>query len=307
MNRLKVFNFIGLLILSTSIFGQKVGKSAVSMNSCEGAINILEDGEFRLKFTGKTNGNPVSNYSSLEALSSKNLLWCSFIASTTGDLTFHANVKNEFIQMVIFEEGAGDICGEIKSGASEIKRLHISKDYKTLGLDYKVDNSVLYAFPMERGQKIYAVFATEEGAKEELFLQWRFIPEELLQLETKIVDKRNDDFAPTLSFRLRDEESGLPIIGGLVLEGTRTLEGLYTGSDFFFNIERACKIFVKCDIEGYFFHDSLYELNGFEDVEISIPMEKIASGRSMNIEEIEFIPGTSEILKSSEPKLRRVK
>ena len=48
-----VFLFI-ILLTSSPLFGQKkVGKDAVNMNSCEGAIIIFEDGDFDMQFTGR--------------------------------------------------------------------------------------------------------------------------------------------------------------------------------------------------------------------------------------------------------------
>lgn len=64
---------------------------------------------------------------------------------------------------------------------------------------------------------------------------------------------------------------------------------------------------IKCDAEGYFFDDRIESVSSFEDQEIIIHLERISSGKSIQIEEIEFTPGTSEITKSSEPKLRRLK
>lgn len=304
----KVTNLLIIFLLSFSVFGQKkVGKGIISMNSCEGAVNIFEDGKFHLKFTGSSDKNSLENYASLASIDSQNTLWCSFIAPSSGEVTFSANVKDGYLQMVVFEEMNGDICGEVKRATAEIKRLQLSKDYNKAGLGYKVDKSTLYALSLSEGEKIYVAFATNENEKEDLFLDWEFIPEQIVETESRMVDKRDDDFAPTLSFQVRDESSGFPIIAGLVLEGSKGIEGLYTGSDFLFSITRKMELTVRCDIEGYFFHDSTYVINSNEDFDIDIIMEKIATGKSMNIEEIDFVPGGSEIMSSSEPRLRRLK
>ncbi|MDB4075588.1 OmpA family protein [Crocinitomicaceae bacterium] len=92
-----------------------------------------------------------------------------------------------------------------------------------------------------------------------------------------------------------------------MLKDKKGIQGLYTGSDFFFSLSRRVDLKIQCDSEGYFFHDSIYEITGSEDVEISISMDPVASGKSIQIEEIEFIPGTTKIMVSSEPKLRRLK
>jgi outer membrane protein OmpA-like peptidoglycan-associated protein len=86
------------------------------------------------------------------------------------------------------------------------------------------------------------------------------------------------------------------------------LDALYTGSDFLFNLDRNTRLNVRCDVEGYFYVDiNDTSVSATEDFELLIPMELIKSGKSLVIQDIEFTPGTSEITKNSEPRLRRLK
>lgn len=299
-----------LLFLALAVpfsYGQKVGKSAVSLNTCGGAINVFEDGDFQMQFTGKKSEKGVSAYPSLSEVSSDNLVWVSYIAPADGELTFTASKKKGFLQMVVFEQEKGDICGEIGKGVAEIKRLHIGKDQSMVGLDYKIGGGILYALELRKGQKIQVLFATEAGMKDKLYLQWRFNMSKPSLAETKIVDERDDDFAPTFKIVVKDKETNLPLIANLSIEGNKDIAGLYVGSEFLFNINRSSKLTIKCDVEGYFFDDRIEEVSSFDDYELIVLLEKVSSGKSMQIEEIEFVPGTSEITKSSEPRLRRLK
>lgn len=301
-----VFLFI-ILLVSSPIYGQqKVGKDAVNMNSCEGAINIFNDGDFDMQFTGNSD-NSIKNYPSLKNIDGSNFLWCSYIAAEEGNLTLTGSIESGYLQMVVFEESLGDICSEINNASAEILRLINSKTNSIVGLNNKVDSNYLYSLRLTSGQKIHILFATNEKQKKNLLINWKFIPDVEVISESKIVDKRDDDFAPTISFSIRDGVSGLPLIAGLVIEGLKDIQGLYTGSDFYFNISRRVDLTIKCDLEGYFFHDSIYEISGNENIEIKIALDPVSSGKSIQIEEIEFIPGTSTIMVSSEPKLKRLK
>lgn len=303
----KVVILLITLLAYSPIFGQrKVGKDPVNINSCQGAINIFDDGDFDLQFTGQGD-NSIQSYSSLEGIDEENFLWVSFIAPSVGDLTFTGSVKTGHLQMVVFEEFSGAICTDLSNASAEILRLSMSKNNSMVGLGNKADSCHLYMLHLDEGKKIHVLFATNEKEKKDLSLQWKFIPEIDVKSATKTIDNRDDDFAPTLSFKIRDGKSGLPIIAGLVVEGQKGIQGLYTGSDFFFSLSRRVDLKIQCDSEGYFFHDSIYEITGSEDVEISISMDPVASGKSIQIEEIEFIPGTTKIMVSSEPKLRRLK
>ncbi len=294
-------------LFTTVFYAQSIVKDAESMNSCAGSIHIFESGDFQLQFTGEKSDDVFKSYTSLSNIESENQLWCSFIASENGKLNFSANVKSNFLQMVIFSEMEGDICKEIKHGSSEISRVHARKNTNSVGLNEEIGDGIMYTLEMRKGQKINLLFATEKESKEVMNLSWQFTEEQPSIIESKIIDKRTDDFAPTFSIKVRDKNSRLPLIANVSIEEAKSINGLYVGSDLFFNVDRNCKMVIKCDVEGYFFDDRIEAVSSFEDQEIEIYLERVASGKSIQIEEIEFNPGTSIITKSSEPKLRRLK
>ncbi len=276
------------------------------MNSCDGAINIFDSDEYQLAFNGGSD-NLIEAYPTLSDIDSENTLWCTYIAPAEGSLSFEASVDDGYLQMVMFKPESDDICLDISQGISEMQRVMIGKDHDVIGLSKNVNDNHLYSYKMNAGQKVYVLFATNEKVESKLNLTWEFEVEVIVPSEKKVVDIRDDDFAPTLYFSVRDAATDQPLTSALIIEGNRDIQGMYTGSDFYFNITRTNDISLSCDLEGYFFYDSLIEIKGYEDTYIEIALEKAESGKSLQIEEIQFVPGTSEILKSSEPKLRRLK
>ncbi|MDG1330768.1 MAG: OmpA family protein [Crocinitomicaceae bacterium] len=308
----KILFIIILFLLSPYAHSQNQGKSAHSLNNCTGGINIFEDGDFVLQFTGKKpNDKGVEAYPSLSKVNSENLIWITYIAPKNGDLTFTASKKKGFVQMVIFEQDQKDICGEIAEGSAEIKRLHVGKESSMVGLDYSIEGGIMYSLSMKEGHKYQVLFATDSEMKDKLYLQWRFIvggkDQPQAKAESQIVDRRNDDFAPTFKIIVRDKETQDPIIANITIEGNKALAGMYMGSDFMFNVERNSKVTIKCNAEGYFLNDLEEDASSFDDQEIVLELERISAGRSMSLEEIEFVPGTSNVTAASEPKLRRLK
>lgn len=295
-----------LTFASFTIFGQK-SKYSVNYSSCLGAINIFENGNFKLQFTGKENIDFISSYPSLAGIEKTNQIWCSYIAASAGSLQFKANVDNDFLQMVIFTEEIDDICGEIQSAVAEIKRLQIEKSFKEVGLDTNVNNGIMYSLKLRQGEKIHVLFTTAEAKQNSIELNWNFKPEIINEKKSKIIDKRNDDFAPTFSIKLRDGESQTPIIGSVEIQDSKQIDAVYRASDLFFNLERKCEMSLLCTADGYFFDERIIEVRPFEDQEIIISLNRISSGKSIKIEDIQFKPGTSEIVPSSEPKLNRLK
>lgn len=302
----KTILFIVISLFTTLCLAQSSRKDPNRPNVCGGAINIFNNDDYALQFTGEKSGALPTNYPSLSAINSDNLLWVTYIAPGNGELTFDASVKNGTLQMVIFEQGKMDLCEAIKQGASEIKRLYLKSDRTKIGLSYEVGNGFQYALELNAGQKITVLFSTEEGTKSVLPLHWQFNQAEEVPAETKTIDRRDDDFAPTCSVLIKDRETNQPIIANLSILGNSDISGVYAASELYFNVSKNSKVFFKCDADGYFFNDREEYISSTEDVEIVILMEKIAPGKSIQIEEIEFVPGSSEITPSSEPKLKRL-
>lgn len=303
----KLYKLLFFILISVNLCGQKEVSLAIPANECTGAVNIFGNGEYHLQFMGNRSAS-LHAYPSLRESISNNILWLSYIAGTDGELTFKAESKTGYLQMAVFIEGQSDICGELASGSAEIKRVSFSREINTVGLQYTITNGVLYPLKLATGTKVQVMLATNPESKEKISLQWNFIEDEPTNvIGAKLVDQRTDEFSPALVIKVQDKETKEPVIANVTLSGFKELDALYVGSEFLFTLVRNCQAKIKCDAQGYFFVDKDTTLSSGEDYEIIIEMERIAKGKSMQIEDIEFVPGTSEITTSSLPKLRRLK
>lgn len=309
MTKLTLTIFIAFC--TTLIFAQSKKVATESIADCAGAMNIFKSGNYTLQFTGGPgNIKELANYPSLTDVSDQNIIWVSYIAENDGLLNFEATIPQDYLQMIVFQETTSNICVELSKGIAEIKRIHKFKDQKTVGLNTNVSTGILYPIELLAGQKVLIAFVTAEKSKAFIKLNFNFTEKDNTSRatnETKIIDNRNDEFAPTLTITVRDAESNEPIIANITIEGTKELAALYKGSDVYFNVSRPCKVSIKCDAEGYFFVDREESLLATSNQDITLKMERISKGKSMQIEEIEFKPGTSEIMPGSEGKLRRIK
>ena len=86
---LSLFSLISFGVIS-QIFNNH---SDVSVNQCVGAVNIFNNGEFTLQFTGEKGKNNIKAYPSLEKVSSENQIWLSFIAPVAGTINFKNGKK----------------------------------------------------------------------------------------------------------------------------------------------------------------------------------------------------------------------
>lgn len=300
-----------LMSLFSTVFFAQPKKSGESISDCLGAMNLFKSGKYAIQFAGSGGSEKeFANYPSLSELSDENVVWLSFIAEYDGTLSLTASLKQDYLQMVIFEEGRTDICGEIGKGIAEIQRLHKDKSSQIVGLNQNVKTGFLYPLYLKAGKKILIGFSTIEKSKAIIDLDFQFTLDNAVaktKSETKIIDMRDDEFAPALTIEVRDAETSEPIIANLTIEGSKDITALYKGSDFYFNISRSCKAYIKCDAEGYFFLDKEESFNHSQNQKIVLMMEPLGAGKTMQIEEIEFQPGTSEFMQGSEGKLRRLR
>jgi outer membrane protein OmpA-like peptidoglycan-associated protein len=161
------------------------------------------------------------------------------------------------------------------------------------------------------GDKVAFLFVTNEKSREVLHLNFDFEAKNKSSLKVKSksknVDFREDDFTPSVHVSVRDVATGLPVISSLVIEGSKTVAGMYVGSDFYYVVERMSNVVIRCDAKGYFFEDKEVRMPANEDLDITFWLEPLSQGKSLQLEEIEFHPGTSEFMPSSYPKLKRLK
>lgn len=302
------------LLLTVFSFAQESTPSVSdAISDCAGASNILQAGSYSLQFTGKGGAvKDLAAYPSLSDVPEKNSLWCSFKAPYDGRFTLEADVSAGALQMIIFENETKDVCEDIYKGKAEIRRLILSED-KHVGLNLITAKNVLYPIDLVAGKHIMICFLGVQKEKPTLDLHVSFEPtdgelkEPGVGTDSKIVDLRKQKSDPALNILIRDVETGNPIVANLSIAGVKDLTALYSGSDFYISVERSGKIQMKVDAEGYFFVDREEPVSAGSDNEIVIWMEPLGEGKSMQIDEIEFVPGTSEFLSTAETKLRRLK
>jgi outer membrane protein OmpA-like peptidoglycan-associated protein len=300
--------FLSLILAQVS--GQQVRESSDVISDCTGATTILKTGDYRMQFSGKGGKiNDFQAYSSLSNVEDKNTLFCSFKASYNGRFTLSARCRQP-IQMVIFEGETKYPCEEIAKGTAEIRRV-ISKPSVELGLNLVVSENNLYPIDLTAGKEIIICFIAPPKTKEFLEVNFLFEPMTGEMQETseggKLLDLRTDKKEPGLNILVRDYETGKPVISNITITGIKDITASYQGSDFRFSIEKSGKVQLKVDAEGYFFVDREEPVSANTETEIVAWIEPLGEGKSMQIDEIEFFPGSSEFLQSAEPKLRRLR
>lgn len=304
--------FILTLFLTQLANGQVERKSSDNIADCDGSTHILNPGTYNLQYTGKFGlNNDIYKYPSLASAPEKNSLWCSFIAPFNGRFSLNAITESGNSKMIIFANETSDICGDIFKGTAEIKRMILNPNSNEIGLSLNVSDNFYYPLDLVKGQSIMILFLNETDQKTKVKLNVKFEPKvddpDLQSSRSKVVDQRDDEFSPSFNIMVRDVETGEPVIADVILTGLKSISAFYTGSDFFFNITKSGKIGVRVDVQGYFFTDREEPVRAGSEHELVIWLEPIGEGKSVQLDDIEFMPGTSDFLPSSEARLRRLK
>lgn len=310
---MKLTLLLSVLLAFSRIWGQHKLETSSSIGDCTGSAPILQTGSYTLQFPGASGTKKdFAAYPSISGLNEKNTIWLSFKAPFDGRLTFSAAFSTEeVLNMIVFENETRDICDDISKGKAEIRRLAVEKSNK-VGLDLVTSKNVLYPIDMLEGKTVMICLLAAEKSKGVVETHFNFEPTdgELKSASAengKIVDVRKERSEPALSVLVRDVETGNPVVANISITGLKDVAALYNASDLFMNVERSGKLQFKVDAEGYFFVDREEPVSAGSDNELVIWLEPLGEGKSMQIDEIEFYPGTSEFLSTAEPKLKRLR
>jgi outer membrane protein OmpA-like peptidoglycan-associated protein len=300
------------LLLKFAVFSQEERMQSDNIADCLGATMIINPGTYATQFTGDIGiVRDLGAYPSLKEFPEKNGMWFSFVAPFDGRLTLDAEVASGFLQMIVFQNETKDICSDIYKGIAEIKRIVSVPNAPKVGLSLVVDQNTLYPLDLKKDESIMVFFQsnTKEKPTMNFTIKYESLNPDAVEFSDngKTVDLRKDKEKPTFNIMVRDAETGAPVITDLNLSGTKFSSTMHNGSDFYFNLEKSGKIQIRCDAPGYFFHDREEPVSSTSDHELVIYMQPLGQGRSYQIEEIEFKPGTSEFMPSADTKLKRLK
>lgn len=297
-----------LMLASFCGFSQK--KTYQTYADCEGTINIFKSHTFDLQFIGnKGKSTRFSEYPALSNITSGNQIWFSFIAPAEGEIELDLVAETVGLSLIVFDASDNDVCAEIAKGNAEIKRLIAAQKSTKIGLSKEVSDSYLYPVSVRERKILHFVLIADDDIRENVKMDFRFISEDpsFFEYETKEFNFKQDDFSPSLIFRVRDKVTGNPLVANLVVKGIKQCEGIYHASDLTFDLTRNGKLDFYCEHEGYFFKDSIgISIAMNQEKVILIELEPVRPGKTVQLEELDFIPGTSQFTDKSIPKLKRL-
>jgi len=308
-------HFLLIVLISFSCASGK-GKLITSDNiaDCDGALPILQSGTSRTELPGTAGKkDEFTEYAALKDLEVGNSVWFSFIAEFDGKFTLKAETESGDLNLVVFQTDGKDICGDIESGRAEIKRMLVREESPIVWLINRDIKNGLRPLNMRKGDKIHFVIFTRKTRKTKITMDVELVPNNVEQIfkpsdnKKKLVDLTEENPGPTTTIELRDIETGDPVVATIHLYGTKDDEITEKASDLIFQPNRSGLLSIACSVEGYFFVDRKDEVSPNSEKIIEIKLQQLKKGKSVQLEDIQFKPGTTEFLPSAEPVLLRLR
>lgn len=299
-------------LFSLTLFSQEEQRlKSDKVSDCDGATIISRRGRYELEFTGNDGiYNDVNAYTSLNINPETNSLWAHFTAPYKGNLTLSAFCPNQSVQMVVFSADANDGCDDILHGKAEIMRLIEFDSGDTIGLKNEIGNGFFNSLNLSANENIYFYFNVRSSNRNRLKLNLDYQAESFENAVfslTQTVDLHHNTSLNTLTIKLQDNETNLPVSGQVYMNDNKTLNALFRGTNFILDINRTSKLYISVNAEGYFFHDTTEVLNTDVENELIIWLKPLKAGKKMEIPGIEFVESSPEFSPGTEVVLKRLR
>ena len=280
------------------------------ISDCAGAVEIQNSGEYSIAFTGKGGKiNDFYEYNYIPDLKETNSLYFKFAAPHNGKLKLEASLSKGKFQMIVFKNTSDNIFDDIFYGKAAIEKSFtkpitnfaspsdssVIKD--SLSIYLQTDDIVMIVFNTLKNKKDLLKFILDFEVLEELEN-----PDKL----KKIIDERKNSNLATMEIRIRDAETGLPLVAEINIKDKKK-SSLYKGSDLLFSTEKSNQLTVKCSATGYFFVEEKFKVHPDSSKIILIPLHSMKKGKSMKIDKLQFLKGTDQIFPGTELNLIKVK
>ena len=262
---------------------------------------IANQGTFKHKLIQKRgNHNFLEKYKVFENHNETNSVWLSYIAPFDGEFNIIADAGSNQLVFAVFGTSINNASSNVINGKAEILRVLVEPKPGSVGLvkgSEVASSNKLYPLKLEKGKEILIYLNTTNTSVRDVSVKiWQEVElneEEDLKLESKVMDLRHNDFLNLLHIKVRDAETGLPLVASVNISGMKGISNYYVASDLFFDVEKSKKIEVKCDASGYFFFFKEFQVNDDVDNEIIVLLEPLSEGKKLGLPEIQFEMGTS--------------
>ena len=281
-------------------------QQTAGINTCQGAIKIIEGQELNIPFTGAKGVEKTNICSYLEKPNvSKNNVWFIFEPVRTGKLNLSCRIYLDTFDLVVVRTNINVSCKEIEEKKAVPVFIKPNTNCREL-VNAQID--------VEKGYSYTIVYFSKDKDESNISLQVEFQAIDIKGdeiLDTLRLNLVYDKSKPVYSIHVLDQETKKPISSRIVISSSSDLDGTYLASDLYINISRSVKNgVIKVDAEGYLskdFENHYFKTDGKTNTKDTVYLKKIKRGTVAKLDKIYFQAGSEVILDESLPKLRRLR
>lgn len=273
---------------------------------CSGAVDILHFNESNIQFSG--------NYGFLdeldqvsEQLIETNSVWLRMEPRLDGYFEFELSPQGNFdFEYYLFKDNSGDFCNK-DFDAIKGDKLIISDSLQVIETQNSSVSSGRLVGPVEAkvDDVFYLLLHSKEEHQKTVNIKFNLVGER----EVEKVVVQNFKKIPTsraVRIKIRDIETGKPVLANVSIKGMRIDNQLFLGSDFIFDAIKSRENEIVINAEGYFLYVSPIKFSIIENTEIVIELEPLAPGKKMKIEGLKFEQNSRDFIPTSYVALRRL-
>ncbi len=299
---IKILSTLLIILLSYKVFSQSLKNNHIA--DCIGAVEIHHLDSAVVQFSGSY-GFIDELIDVVPELIETNSVWVKFEPRLNGKLQINFTPYSNYdFQYFIFKDTTGMFC---------------NKDFNYIRLDYFVKgdsiqkNQTKIYTPRTIKCKInthvddvyYLLLHSKQEHQSSLKLNFK-IEGDFEKQKIIVQNYKKVPTAKTVKFKIRDKETGEPVIANVSIKGMRMDNKLFLGSDFIFDAYKSPKSEIIVNAEGYFYYVSPLNFSTSKNSEVLIELEKLAAGKIMPLEGLKFEQNSRDFIPTSYVALKRL-
>ncbi|MGV6862626.1 MAG: OmpA family protein [Putridiphycobacter sp.] len=298
----KIIAVFALIFISSLSFTQSLANNNVG--DCVGAVEVPRLDAFEVQFSGGYGfvdelGDVVPSI--IEA----NSVWLRLEPRLNGKLSINFTPKADMdFQYFLFKDTTGMFC---------------NKDFDYIRLDYFVKGDSLKSQNTDKYTPRTVTCEIETQVQDVYFLLLHSRQEHQNTVavdfdfkgekEKQKINVQNYKTNPTIKsvrFKIRDKVTGQPVLANVSVLGMRLDDKLFLGSDFIFDAYKSREAEIVVNAQGYFYYVAPLTFSTFENSEVTIELEPLAPGKTLQLEGLKFEQNSRDFIPTSYVALRRL-
>jgi hypothetical protein len=298
----KIFLLFLLILVSNISLSQNIKNNHVA--DCSGTVQIHHLDTAIVQFSGGY-GFVDELIDVVPQLFETNSVWIKIEPRLKGELTINFAPNSNFdFQYFLFKDTTGMFC---------------NKDFDYIRLDYFIKGDTLNKSDDEDYKKqtiscnietnvddvYYLLLHSKQEHQKSVSISFD-VKGEIEKQDVIIQNYKKVPSAKSVRFKIRDKETGEPVLANVTIKGMRVDNKLFLGSDFIFDAYKAPKAEIVVNAEGYFYYVSPLNFSTASDSEVIIELVRLSPGKVMPLEGLKFEQNSRDFIPTSYVALKRL-